>query len=302
MSTFEEFRVQFDAELTFRNGGGLQVQEFRLDIPGDDIADEDLGPLLVRHLGLLMVDKVTISRKTLLREAHKGSRGVGRDEPAERRVVDLSHVLRDGIITTPGLPGPEIGDHLRREDSASRYAPGTSFQLDRISMISGTGTYLDSPNHRFAEGADVAGLPLAGLADLEGLLVRVTDGVRPVDRTALLPYDVRGRAVLIQTGWDRHWNTGAYGSGEHPYVTLDAAEWLAAEGAALVGIDTINIDDTADATRPAHTTLLAAGIPIVEHLTGLAQLPPDGFRFHAAPPAAEGMASFTVRAYAVVGS
>ncbi|MBO2446253.1 cyclase family protein [Actinomadura barringtoniae] len=253
-----------------------------------------------------MVDKVAISGKTLLREPHKGSRGVARStagsEAAERRVIDLSHVLRDGIITTPGLPGPEIGDHLRREDSAGSYAPGTSFQFDRISMISGTGTYVDSPNHRFAEGADVAGLPLARLADLDGLVVRVTDGRRPVDRNALLPYDVRGRAVLIQTGWDRHWNTPDYASGEHPFVTLDGAAWLAAEGAVLVGIDTINIDDTTDPDRPAHTTLLAAGIPIVEHLTGLAQLPPDGFRFHAAPPAAEGMSSFTVRAYAVVSS
>ncbi|MFI0444876.1 cyclase family protein [Actinomadura sp. 6N118] len=301
MSEATEFRVQFDADVTFRNGGGLQAQEFRLDLPGDTISDADLAALFVRHLGLLMVDKVAISNKTVLAEPHKGSRGVAAGRPVERRVVDLSHVLRDGSITVPGLPGPEIGDHLSREKSAARYAPGTSFQFDRISMVSGTGTYVDSPNHRFADGVDVAGLPLAQLADLDGLVVRVTEG-GPIDTAVLAPYDVHGRAVIIHTGWDRHWGTPAYGSGEHPYVTADAAAWLAGHGAALVGIDTVNIDTTADPARPAHTTLLAAGIPIVEHLTGLDRLPPDGFRFHAVPPAIEGMSSFTVRAYAVIGA
>ncbi|MFG1999808.1 cyclase family protein [Spirillospora sp. NPDC048911] len=301
MSDPAEFRVQFDADLTFRNGGGLQVQGFRLDLPGDTISDDDLAALFVRHLGLLMVGTVAISNKTVLAEAHKGSRGVATGRPAERRVVDLSHVLRDGVITVPGLPGPEIGAHLSRAESASRYAPGTSFQFDRITMVSGTGTYVDSPNHRFADGADVAGLPLARLADLDGLVVRITEG-GPIDVTVLAPYDVRGRAVLIHTGWDRHWGTAAYGSGEHPYVTAEAAAWLVRQDAALVGIDTVNIDTNADPARPAHTTLLAAGIPIVEHLTGLGQLPPDGFRFHAAPPAVEDMCSFTVRAYAVIGA
>ncbi|MFP3968633.1 cyclase family protein [Actinomadura fulvescens] len=300
MSDSTEFRAQFDAEVTFRNGGGLRVREFRLDLPGNTISDDDLAALFVRHLGLLMVDTVTISNRTVLAEPHKGSRGVETARPAERRVVDLSHVLRDGVITTPGLPGPRIGDHLNRAESAARYAPGTSFQFDQITMVSGTGTYVDSPNHRFADGADVAGLPLARLADLDGVVVRVTEG-GAIDTAVLAPYDVDGRAVIIHTGWDRHWGTAAYGSGGHPYVTADAAAWLAGHGAALVGIDTVNIDSTADPARPAHTTLLAAGIPIVEHLTGLDRLPPDGFRFHAAPPAVEGMSSFTVRAYAVIG-
>jgi arylformamidase len=226
---------------------------------------------------------------------------------AGARVVELSHPIHDGMQTFPGLPGPEIGDHLSREASRSSYAPGTEFQIGRISLVGNTGTYLDSPFHRYADGVDLAGVPLDRLADLAGVVVRVSAGTRAVDRETLAPYNVAGRAVLLHTGWDAHWGTDAYGAADHPYLAADGAEWLAGQGAALVGIDSVNIDDMADGTRPAHSTLLAAGIPIVEHLCGLDGLPardpsgPPAFRFHAAPPMLAGMGTFPVRAYAVVG-
>ncbi len=296
----DQWRVRFDADITFANGGALQTQGFLLDAPGPDADDTVVAESLVRHLGLLMVDTVRISNRAMLREPHKGSRGTA---GAERRTgagpIDLSHPIRPGMVTYPGLPGPEISDHLSRAASRSHYAPGTEFSIARISMVANTGTYLDSPHHRFADGADLASLPLSVLCDLDGLLVRVPDSrSRAIDRSVLLPLDVTGRAVLIHTGWDRHWGSEQYGHG-HPYLTSGAAARLVEQGAALVGIDSVNIDDTDDGTRPAHTALLAAGIPVVEHLRGLEQLPPHGFRFHAAPPAVEGMGTFPVRAYAV---
>ncbi|WP_419994691.1 cyclase family protein [Streptomyces boninensis] len=303
MSDTEQWRVEFDAEVAFANGGALQVQGFRLDVPGDSIEDGELAELFVRHLGLLMVGEVAISNKRMVREAHKGGRGVAAaagDGP--RGLVELSHVVREGMVTYPGLPAPVIGDHLTREASKAAYAPGTTFQIGMITLCSNTGTYVDTPFHRYADGTDLSGFPLSSLADLDGLVIRLTGAAgRAIDRAALLPYDVRGRAVLLHTDWARHWGTEAYASGEHPYVTEDAAQWLAEQGAALVGIDSLNIDDTPpQGARPAHTLLLGAGTPIVEHLRGLEQLPPDGFRFHGAPPRVEGMGTFTVRAYAVL--
>jgi kynurenine formamidase len=216
-----------------------------------------------------------------------------------RRLVELSHVIRHGTVTYPGLPAPELTDHLSRAASRSVYAEGTEFHIGRISMVANTGTYLDTPFHRYAEGPDLAGVPLDALVDLDGLLVRVDPGRRAVDRGAFAPHDVRGRAVLVHTGWDRHWGTPAYGVGA-PFLTADAAAWLAGQGAALVGIDSVNIDDMDDRRRPAHSALLAAGVPIVEHLTGLPDLPERGFRFHAAPPRVAGMGTFPVRAYAIL--
>lgn len=299
----EQWRARFDAEVSFTNGGALQVQDFWLDISGHDIPDDALAELFVRHLGLLMVDRVRISKRVFLREPHKGSRGAV--DPASsvgpRQLVELSHVVRDGMITYPGLPAPEIIDHLTREASRSHYAPGTEFHIGRISMVANTGTYVDTPFHRFAHGADLAALALSRVADVDGVVVSVLgSGTRAVDRNKLVPHRVAGRAVLIHTGWDRFWGTEQYGRG-HPYLTADAAVWLAEQGAALVGIDSLNIDDTDDLSRPAHTTMLGAGIPIVEHLGGLDQLPPEGFRFHAVPVAVEGMGTFPVRAYAVLG-
>ncbi len=217
-----------------------------------------------------------------------------------RRRLDLSHPIEHGMETYRGLPGPVIEDHLSREASRSHYAPGTEFHIGRITMVANTGTYLDAPAHRFGDGADVAGLPLDVLADLEAVLVRVTGASeRAIAASAFGPYDVRGRAVLVHTGWDRHWRSEAYFRG-HPFLTADAAAHLRAAGAALVGIDSLNIDDTDDGSRPAHTTLLGGGIPIVEHLTGLDQLPASGFRFFAVPAPVRGMGTFPVRAFAVL--
>jgi arylformamidase len=217
-----------------------------------------------------------------------------------RRLVDLSHAIEPGMTTYPGLPGPILSDFLSREDARGRYAPGTSFSIARIDMVVNTGTYVDAPFHRFAEGSDIAGLPLERLADLEGLVVAKGPG-RAFDTDLFEGRDLAGKAVLLKSGWDSRWGTPAYFEG-HPYVTRAAAQALAAAGPALVGIDSLNIDDTDDAARPAHTLLLQAEIPIVEHLCGLAALPDSGFRFHCAPAPFRGTGSFPVRAYAVIGA
>ncbi|MGK5517905.1 cyclase family protein [Micromonospora sp. URMC 107] len=302
-----QWRAQFDAEVTFANGGGLRTDGFRLDIPGRDIADDELAALFVRHLGLLMVAEVRITGKTLVEEPHKGGRGVaaGADPhgASRRRLVELSHVVTDGMTTLPGWPAPRITEWLTREASRANYAPGTEFQVGRIDMIANTGTYVDTPAHRFAEGADLAATGLDRLADLPGVVVRVPAGTRAVDRLLLAPYDVAGRAVLLHTGWSAHFGTDRYGAPQAPYLTGDGARALVDAGAALVGIDSINIDDMSPAAageRPAHSALLAAGVPIVEHLTGLDALPPTGFRFTAAPPMVAGMGTFPVRAFAVL--
>ncbi len=218
----------------------------------------------------------------------------------DQRIVDLSHVIEEGMTTYPGLPGPHICDFWTREASAANYDDGSSFQIGRIAMVANTGTYLDAPFHRYADGADLADLPLGSLANLPGIVVR-----RPFESalaTAAEHFeglDVRGRAVLIHTGWDRHWRTDQYGI-DHPFLTAEAGDWLVANGAALVGIDSNNIDDTRERARPVHTRLLAANIPICEHMTGLEALPDAGFRFSAVPPKVRGMGTFPVRAYAVL--
>jgi arylformamidase len=239
------------------------------------------------------------------RDRGSTSRGEPADVPSEtprsgrRRLIELSHQIHHGMITYPGLPGPELSDYLPREASPARYGPGTEFHIGRISMVANTGTYLDSPFHRFAGATDVAGLPLQRVADLDGVVVRIGVGRREIDRDAFASYEVGGRAVLVHTGWDRYWATERYGTG-NPFLTAAAADWLVEQQAGLVGIDSVNIDDTSGPARPVHTALLAAGIPIVEHLCGLDQLPPSGFRFHAAPPQVVGIGTFPVRAYAVL--
>ncbi|MBB2911966.1 kynurenine formamidase [Streptosporangium becharense] len=217
-----------------------------------------------------------------------------------RRLIELSHRITEGMVTYPGVPTPRLGVHLSREDSREVYAPGTEFHIGSIELVANTGTYLDTPHHRYPDGPDLAGVPLEAIADLPGLVVRA-EGLPSVGPERFAGLDVRGRAVLVHTGWDRHFGTEEYFHG-HPYLEPDAARWLAEQGAALVGIDSLNIDDTPPrGERPAHTVLLGAGIPIVEHMTGLAALPDEGFRFHAAPPMVAGMGTFPVRAYAVVG-
>ncbi len=216
-------------------------------------------------------------------------------------LIDLSHRVRDGMITYEGLPAPIICDWLSREESRAHYAEGTEFQIGKIEMVANTGTYLDSPFHRFEEGEDLSELALEALADLDGVLIEPdTRGKRAIDHGSLVGPDVTGRAVLIRTGWDVHWETDRYFEG-HPFLTRDAAEYLADAGAALVGIDSYNIDDTDDGERPVHTTLLGRGIPIVEHMSGLEQLRGRRFRFSAVPVKVEGLGSFPVRAFAVAG-
>ena len=213
-------------------------------------------------------------------------------------LIDLSHVIESGMITYKGLPAPLICDHLSREQSRGIYAEGTEFQIGRIDMVANTGTYLDTPYHRYADGVDLAGMGLAQLAGLPGVVVRVSGATeRAIDWMAFAATELRGRAVLVHTGWDRHWRTDQYFEG-HPHLTRRAAEYLRDQGAALVGIDSFNIDSTDDGTRPVHSVLLGAGIPIVEHLTGLEALPIGGFRFWAVPPKVLGMGTFPVRAHA----
>lgn len=219
----------------------------------------------------------------------------------EKRIVDLSHVIEHGMVTYKGLPGPQICDFWTREGSASNYDDGSSFQIGRVDMVANTGTYVDSPFHRYADGVDLAELPLNSLADLPGIVVRRPwENEVATGQQAFEGLDVRGKAILIHTGWDRHWRTERYAEG-HSFLTGEAADWLVENGAALVGIDSNNIDDTAKKARPVHSRLLLAGIPICEHMTGLGGLPDEGFRFFAVPPKIRGMGTFPVRAYAVLG-
>ena len=227
-------------------------------------------------------------------------------------LIDLSHTISHGLITYKGLPAPIICDFLSREQSRQHYAPGTEFQIGKIEMVANTGTYLDSPFHRYEDGKDLSELELASLANLEGVLVTreaakeakaSTSRRTPnsaIEANAFAGLDVKGKAVLIHTGWSQHWRTDKYFEGTHPFLTKDAAQFLADEGAALVGIDSYNIDDTADLTRPAHSILLGKGIPIVEHMCNLDQLPDDGFKFFAVPVKVKGMGTFPVRAFALI--
>lgn len=215
------------------------------------------------------------------------------------RFVDLSHTVEDGMVTYPGLPPPRISDHLTRETSRAHYASGTEFHIGRIDMVANTGTYLDTPFHRYPDGEDVAGLPLEAVADLAGVCLAAA-GEGPIEPETLPDTGLTGRAVLLATGWDRHWRTPGYGADLHPFLAEAAVEKLVAAGVALVGIDSVNIDDTNGGERPAHTRLLAAGVPVVEHLTGLNGLVDATFRFFAVPVKARGLGSFPVRAFAAV--
>ena len=217
------------------------------------------------------------------------------------RFVELSHAIDAGMVTYAGLPAPVVSEFLTREASRGKYADGTTFSIGRVEMVANTGTYVDAPFHRFAGGADVAELPLASLADLEAVVVDATAAGRAVGVELFDRGDLRGKAVLVRTGWSRHWRTDAYFE-NHPYLTRAAAERLVEKGASLVGIDSLNIDDTGDGSRPAHTILLEAKIPIAEHLTNLESLPASGFRLHCVPAPFHGLGSFPVRAYAIVSA
>ncbi|MCH6230311.1 cyclase family protein [Microbacterium sp. CFH 31415] len=301
-----EYRAHFDFDIRFANGGALAGTGFRLDLPSADASEDEIGRLLVQHLGLALVDEVELRGLRVVEEEHRGSRGVASAAATGvgTRVVDLSHPIRAGLVTYPGLPAPTITPHLTREDSRARYAPGTEFAMDILTMIGNTGTYLDSPFHRYADGSDLAGLDLASLVGLRAEVFHLEDAWAPERRgiraATLADRDVRGAAVLLHTGWDRWFGRPEYGSGA-PFLTGEGAQWLIDSGAVLVGIDSLNIDDTeSGGERPAHSLLLGAGVHVVEHLTNLGSLPPRGARFTAAPPAVEGFGTFPVRAFAEI--
>ncbi|HEU4452698.1 MAG TPA: cyclase family protein [Longimicrobium sp.] len=216
-----------------------------------------------------------------------------------RTLIDLSHVVEHGLVTLKGFPAPIICDYLSREASRAVYAEGTEFHIGRIDMIANTGTYVDSPFHRYADGRDLSELPLEWLADLDAVVIRAMGRGRAIGPEEVAGVEVAGRAVLVHTGHAEHWGSEAYFE-RHPFLTRAAAEHLRDAGARLVGIDSLNIDDTDDATRPVHTVLLGAEIPICEHLRGLELLPDADFRFYAVPVKVKGFGTFPVRAFAAV--
>lgn len=298
-----EYRASFDGVVRFGNEGDLTVHGFRVDVPAGDVDEAEIAALFVASLGLLMTDSVELSDIDVFAEPHKGTRGGPSDRSARPahaggRLIELNHVIRADMLTYPGLPGPTITPHLTREASRAHYAHGTEFAIDRLSLVGNTGTYLDAPYHRYADGGDLSTITLDQTVDLPAVVARVTGSSRPdIGIGTLAALDVRGAAVLFHTGDDARFGTPAY-STDHHYLTAEGADWLVQHGAALVGIDGVNIDDTTRSDRPAHSRLLASGIPIVEHLTGLDRLPPAGARFTAAPLRIEALGTIPVRAFA----
>ncbi|GAA4178138.1 cyclase family protein [Gryllotalpicola koreensis] len=300
-----DYRAVFDVRVSFVNGGGLSADGFRLDIPGQHVSQEEVARLLVQHLGLALVGEVRFDRFEIVAEQHKGSRGMSESSPlpggTDYRLVDLGHTIREGLVTLPGVPSPVITPHLSREDSAQRYAPGTTFAMDVISLPGNTGTYFDTPFHRYEDGSDLSSVELDSVVDLPAEVFHLADATaRGIPASVFYDRDVRGKAVLLHTGWDRYFGTPAYQE-RAPFLREDGVDYLASQGVRLVGIDSINIDDTsaeAHGERPAHTVFLAAGIHIVEHLTGLAALPATGASFTAVPLKIERFGTSPVRAFA----
>ena len=289
-------RVKFDFEIDFTNGGGIQGQDFRLDINSDDISDQELADHIVNDMRLLMVGHVRILNKEIIAEKHKR---LGSDlVPNSPDYIDLSHTIYDGLVTYKGLPAPIICDYLSREASRARYAPGTEFQIGKIEMISNTGTYVDCPFHRYEDGKDLSQVEIESFTDLDGVVIHADHRAGlAVDASFFQGLELRNRAVLIHTGWDEHWNTDKYFE-NHPCLTEDAAVYLRDVGVKLVGIDSMNIDDTRGNSRPVHSTLLRADILIAEHLCNLGSIPNASFTFTALPPKFKGVGTFPVRAFA----
>jgi arylformamidase len=295
-------RVCFDFEVDFSNGGGIQGQGFRLDLDADDINDEALAEYIIKDLRLLMVGEVRISNKQIINERHKRRAGAAVITQGAARIdlIDLSHPVRDGEVVFPGLPAPIITEHMSHEASRGRYAPDVTFQIGRVDMVANTGTSIDAPFHRYPGRMDVAGLPLASIADVDAVVIRLAGMKgRAITHEAIAATEMSGRAVLLDTGQAVKWGTPAY-TDASPYLSRDGAEYLRDNGAVLVGIDAINIDDTRDAQRPAHSILLEAGIPIVENLARMSSLSSEGLRFSAAPMRIVGIGAFPVRAWARV--
>lgn len=289
-------RVKFDFEIHFTNGGNIKGEDFRLDIHRDNISDKELADYIISDMRLLMVGKTIISNKVIFEEVHK--RKVIEKQKSNGLLIDLSHTIEDGLVTYKGLPAPIVCDYLSREESRKFYEEGTEFQIGKIEMVANTGTYLDCPFHRFENGKDTSEITLEQFVDLEGIVIRIpyTETLE-IRETHLENYEIRNRAILIQTNWSEHWNTEAYYE-NHPFLNQKAAEYLRDCGVKLVGIDSHNIDDTRRNSRPAHTTLLGAEILIVEHMNNLHLLPDEDFTFTAAPPKFKGVGTFPVRAFA----
>ncbi len=215
---------------------------------------------------------------------------------SEENIIDVSHVVEHGLITYKGLPAPLICDYLSREQSRQHYAEGTGFHIGKIEMVANTGTYVDSPFHRYVDGKDLSELPLSSLANLAGIVIRANNAI---DLSLFQKLDLVGKAVLIHTGWDKHWNTDQYFEG-HPFLTAEIAQFLVDAHVKLVGIDSYNIDDIKNLARPVHTILLKSEIPIVEHMCNLAALPDDGFNFFAVPVKVKNFGTFPVRAFGIL--
>lgn len=292
-----DYRVQFDFEIEFTNGGGIAGRGFRLDIIGDEVTDQELTDYIVQDMRLLMVGKVEILNKMIIQEKHKRQKPINKYSEVDN-FIDLSHTIEDGLITYKGLPAPIICDYLSRDDSREFYEKGTEFQIDKIELVGNTGTYIDSPFHRYANGKELSEMHINQFVDLDGIVIRIDcEKTQAIHADYFRNREIRGRAVLVHTGWDKYWKTDRYFE-DHPYLTQDAAEYLVECGVALVGIDSMNIDDTKGKARPVHTTLLGNEIPIVEHLCNLEKLPDEGFTFTAAPPKIKDVGTFPVRAMA----
>ena len=218
-----------------------------------------------------------------------------------KKLIDLSHTVEDGMVTYKGIPAPLICDFLTREASKAFYVEGTTFHIGKIEMAANTGTYIDSPFHRYADGKDLSELALESIADLDSVVLRVPKDQNSIGPEIFSGVEVKGKAVLVHTDWAKHWRTDQYFEG-HPHLTADAASYLKESGVTLVGIDSYNIDSTSTGERPAHTILLGSDIPIVEHMCNLEMLPDDAFKFNAVPVKVKKFGTFPVRAYAVVGS
>jgi arylformamidase len=289
-------RVKFDFEIEFTNGGGIQGQDFRLDIDGDVVSDKDLADYIVKDMQLLMVGEVRILNKEIFTEKHK--RQPITKPSSLSSFIDLSHTIEDGLVTYKGLPAPIICDYLSREKSRETYEAGTEFQIGKIEMVSNTGTYIDCPFHRYEHGKDLSQVAIEAFADINGIVIHADyRKALAIDATFFKEKEIRGMAILVHTGWDIHWNTAEYFQ-DHPYLTEDAALYLQKCDVKLVGIDSLNIDNTQGKSRPVHSTLLASDILIVEHLCNLGKLPDEGFTFSALPPKFKGVGTFPVRAMA----
>ena len=213
------------------------------------------------------------------------------------KLIDLSHTIEDGLMTYKGFPAAIVCDYLTHEESQAHYAEGTSFQIGKIEMVGNSGTYLDSPYHRYADLKDISELPLESVVSLDGVKVTIPESVLTIDESHFKNVDVKDKAVLIHTNWSRHWNTDPYYE-NHPHLNASAAEYLKQQGANLVGIDSYNIDDIQGKSRPVHSILLGADILIVEHMCNLAVLPSSSFSFSSVPVKVKACGTFPVRAFA----